>query len=311
MDMYQKREARQKKKMETSTDDKSAQGKNINWFPGHMTKALRMIDDQAKLVDGFIYVLDGRAPYSSLNPEFFKRIKDKPFLYVINKCDMANDVITNKWKAYFQEKGVRVITLDSTKSNSSRAVYVEVLKMMSEKLERFKLKGVNKSVRLMILGIPNCGKSTLINNFVGKKRAVTGDRPGVTRGKQWLTVDDKIELLDTPGTLYPSFNNQTIAKNVAFIGSINDSILDIEGLALDLIKKLQEINPAIIGDRYNTERGLEPLEIYEAICKKRGFILRGNEMDYTRAAKAIIDDYRKGKLGKITLEMPDTKYVRL
>lgn len=281
----------------------------IQWFPGHMTKALRMIDDNAKLVDGFIYVLDARAPFSSLNPEFLKRINNKPFLYVLNKADLADDKLTSAWKAFFEKKSSKVLAINSTQNNSTRAIYVEAQKMMSEKLERNRLKGINKSVKLMVLGIPNSGKSTLINNFCGKKRAQTGDKPGVTRGKQWLKVDDKMELLDTPGTLYPSFENQEIARNVAFIGSINDDILDVEGLALELIKKLKEENMGVLKARYDIDEQKEPLEIYEQICLKRGFILRGGEFDYSRGASTIIDEFRKGKLGKITLETPSKEYV--
>ncbi|MEG2001538.1 MAG: ribosome biogenesis GTPase YlqF [Clostridia bacterium] len=284
----------------------------IQWFPGHMTKALRLIDDNVKLVDGFIYVLDARAPYSSLNPEFLKRMNSKPFLYVLNKADMANDTITAQWKTYFTKLGVSTICVNSTQTNATRQVYQEILKMMREKLERHAAKGISKSVRIMVIGIPNCGKSTLINNFIGKKRALTGDKPGVTKGKQWIAVDDRIDLLDTPGTLYPSFENQEVAKNVAFVGSINDDILDIEGLALDLIKKLYDINPSIFVDRFGIEAtNKEPLEIYEAVCKKRGYVLKGGEFDYSRLAKVFIDEFRKGKLGNISLETPEASYVRI
>lgn len=282
----------------------------IQWFPGHMTKALRMIDDNVKLVDGFIYVLDARAPYSSLNPEFLKRMNNKPFLYVLNKADLANDAITTMWRNYFTQKGVPSMCLNSTKTNASRQVYQEILKMMKEKIDRNKAKGVSKSVRIMVLGIPNCGKSTLINNFCGKKRAMTGDRPGVTKGKQWLTVDDKIELLDTPGTLYPSFENQEIARNVAYIGSINDDILDIEELAVELIKKLLEIRPTVFSERFEIDvKSMSTADICESICQKRGYILKGGELDYPRFASAFVDEFRKGKLGLITLETPQNSYV--
>lgn len=282
----------------------------IQWFPGHMTKALRMIDDNTKLVDGFIYVLDARAPYSSLNPEFLKRINNKPFLYVINKSDLADDAVTAKWRTYFEKTGKKAIILNSITNNSTRTVYSEILKLFAEKLDRYKAKGIVKPIRLMVLGIPNCGKSTLINNFCGQKRANTGDKPGVTRGKQWLSVDDKIQLLDTPGTLYPSFENQEIAKNIAYVGSINDDILDIEGLCLELIKKLSVTYPELLKNRYGVEISTEPLEIYEEICKKRGFIVRGGEYDYTRCANTIIDEFRKAKIGKISLESPCEEYVR-
>lgn len=282
----------------------------IQWFPGHMTKALRMIDDNVKLVDGFIYVLDGRAPYSSLNPEFLKRINNKPFIYVINKADLADESVTVKWKSYFEKTGKKVVVLNSTHNNSTRLVYGEIIKLFAEKLDRYKTKGIVKPIRLMVLGIPNCGKSTLINNFCGQKRANTGDKPGVTRGKQWLNVDEKIQLLDTPGTLYPSFDNQDIAKNIAYIGSINDDILDIEGLCLELIKKLTLDYPNLLSTRYNVELHDDPLITYELICKKRGFILRGGEFDYTRCANTVIDEYRKGKIGKITLETPNYEYVK-
>ncbi|MBR2398015.1 MAG: ribosome biogenesis GTPase YlqF [Clostridia bacterium] len=282
----------------------------IQWFPGHMTKALRMIDENVKIVDGFIYVLDARAPYSSLNPEFVKRINNKPYLYVINKCDLADPKKTRAWVEYFQNTGKPCVSLNSVFTNSSRIVYQEVLKMFAEKIERQKQKGVSKPIRLMVLGIPNSGKSTLINNLCGQKRANTGDKPGITRGKQWINVDDKIQLLDTPGTLFPSFENQDIAKCVAYIGSINDDILDIEGLALELIGKLSKIYPDLMKERYGVELSDIPLETYEAICKKRGFILRGKEFDYTRGAKTVIDEFRKGKIGNITLETPNEEYVR-
>lgn len=282
----------------------------IQWFPGHMTKALRMIDENVKVVDGFIYVLDARAPYSSLNPEFLKRISNKPFLYVINKTDLADPQKTSQWKSYFERMGKKAVCINSVTANSSKLVYREILDLFSEKIERYKAKGVVKPIRLMVLGIPNCGKSTLINNFCGAKRANTGDRPGVTRGKQWLSVDDKIQLLDTPGTLYPSFENQDIARNIAYIGSINDDILDTDSLCLDLIAKLTELYPELLAERYNVKLSEAPLETYEAICKKRGFILRGGEFDYSRCARTVIDEFRKGRIGRITLEGPSDGYVK-
>lgn len=275
---------------------------DIQWFPGHMTKALRLISENTKLVDGFIYVLDARAPFSSLNPEFLTRINNKPYMYVISKSDLANEERTRQWVEYFIKNKVPTVTVNSRKTNDSRRVYQALLNLLSEKIDRNIEKGIKKPIRIMVLGIPNCGKSTLINNLCGKKRAETGDRPGVTRGKQWLKVDDKIELLDTPGTLYPSFENQEKAKNVAYIGSINDKILDKEGLALELIKKLVEVAPSVLNTRYGVDESLEPLEIYEAICKRRGFILKKNEFDYTRGATTILDEFRKGVLGKITLD---------
>ena len=277
----------------------------IQWFPGHMTKTLRMMDEEVKKVDGVIYVLDARAPLSSINPEFEKRIKHKPHLFVLNKIDLADDKETALWKKHFSKEHLCVTTI-SIKTNASKEVYKKSLELLKEKIQRNRNREVNKKMRLMVIGIPNSGKSTLINNLCGEKRAKTGDKPGVTRGKQWLSVDNQVELLDTPGSLYPSFENQEKAKNLAYIGSINDNILDLNTLCLLFIEKLQTIYPNALKERYNIEdSSQEPLEIYEQICKKRGFLLRKGEYDYDRGAKTIIDDYRKGRLGKITLDSYD------
>ncbi len=274
----------------------------IQWFPGHMTKTLRMMDDEIKKVDGVIYVLDARAPYSSLNPEFQKRIQNKPHMYVINKCDLADDRATALWVKHFSRDGNICVRAISTKSGAAKEVYKKALQLLKEKIERNRAKQVNKKMRLMVIGIPNSGKSTLINNLCGNKRAITGDKPGVTRGKQWLYVDEQMELCDTPGSLYPSFENQKTAKNLAYIGSINDNILDKNELALEFLKTMVNIYPKMLEERYKIDASKEPLEIYEQICKNRGFLLRGGDFDYDRGAATILDDFRKGRTGDITLD---------
>lgn len=279
---------------------------NINWFPGHMTKALRMMEKEIEVIDLVIYVLDGRAPFSCENPSFKRIIKNKPIIYVINKIDLANDEQTRKWQRFFSNgENVDCVLLNSTLSNSSKIIKESMKNLLSAKLEKNKRKGVFMPMRAMVIGVPNCGKSTLINNLCGKSKTITGDRPGVTRGKQWVKIDESIELLDTPGTLWPDLSNEKIAHNLAYIGAIKEEVLDISSLALDFIVDINQIDENILKNRYNIEFELDeqPIEIYEKICKARGFVLKGNNFDYERCARAILDDFKKGRLGKITLDI--------
>lgn len=278
----------------------------INWFPGHMTKALRMMEKELDVVDVIIYVLDGRAPFSCENPSFKNITKNKPIVYVINKIDLSNEEQIKKWQKYFSEGENRLcVLLNSTLSNSSKIIKDCMNKLLIKKLEKNKKKGINIPLRAMVIGVPNCGKSTLINNLCGKGKAITGDKPGVTRGKQWVKIDEGIEMLDTPGTLWPDLENDKVAHNLAYIGSIKEEVLDISSLALDFISDLNKIDKSILTNRYNIEfdENDELIDIYEKICKKRGFVLKGNNYDYERCARALFDDFRKGRLGKITLDI--------
>ncbi|PKK96132.1 MAG: ribosome biogenesis GTPase YlqF [Tenericutes bacterium HGW-Tenericutes-4] len=276
---------------------------DIQWFPGHMTKALRMMEEEIKVIDLVMYVLDSRAPFSCVNPSFKDIIGSKPIIYILNKADLADEVLIKKWANYFNQGNARSIILDSTLSGSGKKVVEKMKELLNDKLERNRKKGIVMPLRAMIIGVPNSGKSTLINNLCGKGKTVTGNRPGVTRGKQWVKIADNIELMDTPGTLWPSFEDEKVAKHLAFIGSIRDQVLDLEELALELIKDILELNPKLIENRYGfSVENLTPLEIFENVCKVRGLLIRGGEFDYARGATVIIDDFRKGKLGKITLD---------
>lgn len=277
----------------------------IQWFPGHMTKALRQMEQSVKKVDSLIYLLDSRAPFSCINPQFSHLLTNKPTVYVLNKCDLVDRNELLKWKEYFESKGHYVILTDSSTKKDAKTVIAALNEINREKIERNKAKGINYAVKAMVIGMPNTGKSTLINSLCADKRTITGDRPGVTRGEQWVKLDNGIILLDTPGTLCHSIEVERTALNLAFIGCIRDAVLDTEGLALEFIKIVKEIYPENLRNRYNvTLEEKTPLEIYEAIGKNRGFLLRGGEIDYTRTAAAILDDFRKGRMGKMILELP-------
>ncbi len=279
---------------------------NIQWFPGHMTKAIRMMKENIKLVNAVVYVLDARAIKSSVNPTFDEIIGDKPILYVVSKIDLVEKSDLDKWKNYFENNKLNYVFIDSTNNANGKLVVNKLNSILSDITLKFKEKGVNKTLRAMVIGIPNCGKSTLINCICKSKRAVTGDKAGVTKGKQWVKVSDGLELLDTPGTLCPAFDNQTIAENIAFIGSINEDILDISDLCLALIDRLSNLCPELLCSRYKLEEIQDtPLKTYELIAKKRGFLIRGGDYDYERCARAVVDDFRKQKIGKIMLDLPE------
>ncbi len=274
----------------------------VQWFPGHMTKALRNMENDVKKVDLIIYVLDARAPFSCVNPEFTKVIGNRPIIYVLNKADLADEKKNADWTKYFSTKNSACISLNSTQTNAGKILVEKIHNLLSEKIKKYDSKGVAMINRAMVLGVPNSGKSTLINNLCGRYKAVTGDKPGVTKNTQWVKIGGNIELLDTPGTLWPSFENQEIAKNLAFIGSIRDEVIDIPELSLDFIAKLKNEYPEFLINRYAVDLDAEPVEILEQIGNYRKFVLRGGEIDYDRASRALIDDFRKGRLGKITLE---------
>ena len=270
--------------------------KRIQWFPGHMTKAMRMMEDSVPLADGIIYVLDARCPASSFNRKLLKIAGDKPVLYILNKADLADEKADNLMKLL----GGNAVKINAANSNSRRDIMAAINKLIAAKREKNLAKGYNKTFRFMVVGVPNTGKSTVINLLAGAKRTVTGDKAGVTRGKQWIRLDG-FELLDTPGTMPPAFENQTLALHLAFVGSINDDILDLDDIALELLGELYEKYPKRLEERYGITGG-EKIEMLDCVCKRRGLILRGGEYDYERGERAVIDDFRKGRLGRITLD---------
>ena len=277
----------------------------IQWFPGHMAKAKRQMEDSIKRVDSLIYVLDARAPFSSVNPEFENLIAMKPVLYVINKCDLVEKRATDAWLAAFRAEGMTALAISSTIGKDASKVLSALREINKEKIERNRQKGVNYALKAMVIGMPNTGKSTLINALCRGKKTVTGDKPGVTKGEQWVRLDGGISLLDTPGTLCHSMKSEKIGLHLAFIGAVRDAVVDTTELSLELIKFLAEKRPGTLAARYGAEETGTPLEILSQIAAKRGFMRKGGEVDFDKAALALIDDFRKTRLGKITLEEPD------
>ncbi len=280
---------------------------DIQWYPGHMTKTKRMIQENVKMVDIVIELVDARIPLSSKNPDIDVFAKDKFRIIILNKCDLANPTITNEWKAYFEERGFSVVLANSVKGDGINNVYTVARQLMAEKIERLRLRGrIFVPIRSMIVGIPNVGKSTLINKYVGKKITETGDRPGVTKSKQWVKLKKDFELLDTPGILWPKFTDQQVGIKLAITGAINDKILDIETLSMELIKILVKLDKTTLEKRYSIEIDDAdlPHEILAKIAKKRGFIMKGNELDLERCAIIVVDEFRAKKLGALSLERP-------
>ncbi len=277
--------------------------KKINWFPGHMAKAMRKTEEDVKLCDGVIYVLDARAPYASINPKLMKIFLNKPVVYALNKSDLISPEAAKKIIADFRAKGLNIERIDGLLKKDTDKLKLACASAVKDKAERNKIKGINKTFRFMVAGIPNTGKSTIINTMSGKKKAETGDKAGVTRSNKWIRLGD-IELLDTPGTMPPSMENQRYGEHLAYIGAINDDILDMEGLTLKLIAELKEIAPKEFKEKYKLEDlDKEPLALFDDVCRKRGYVVKGGEVDYGRCARAIIDDLRKGRIGKICFEV--------
>ena len=275
--------------------------KNIQWFPGHMTKAMRDMEAKRDLCDGIICVLDARAPIATINKNFKKIFGEKPVLYILNKADLADTGKTDAFIKMLGDRGKYCVKCDCTNPATKKSILQKLNEITQEKRAKAQAKGVNRVFRFMVAGIPNTGKSTLVNLISGQKRAKTGDKAGVTRDVRWLRCG-AFDLLDTPGTMPPSFDDQYHARHLAYIGSINDDILDMDDIALCLLGELAEKYPQYLTERYNITEFDNNLQMYETLCKRRGFILRGGEFDYERGAKALIDDFRKGRLGKITLE---------
>ena len=306
MDMYQKRKIR-KEKRENSNQNEKFHKVVLNWFPGHMTKTFRVMEKEIKNIDVVIILLDARIPYSSQNPEVEKLIKNKPRVYILNKRDLADENITNQWIKHFKSNGMGAIAINSKTGKNSKVIVDKVHAELSELLERREKRGIEKlKIKAMMVGIPNVGKSTFINSLAGTRRAKAQDKPGVTRGKQWVTVGD-LDLLDMPGVLWPKFENQNVAANLAFIGSIKDDVLDIEELAVALISELKEIYPELLKDRYKlTDEDLqgESYEILGTIARKRGMLLPGGVENTERASIMLCDEFRGSKMGRISLERP-------
>ena len=264
---------------------------------------MRDMEAKRDLCDGVICVLDARAPIATVNKNLKKIFGEKPILYVLNKADLADTGKVDAFLKLFEERGMYAVKCDSTNISTKRVLIQKLNAITEEKRARAQAKGLNRTFRFMVAGIPNTGKSTIVNLLSGQKRAKTGDKAGVTRDVRWLKCG-AFDLLDTPGTMPPSFDNQCHARHLAYIGSINDDILDMDDIALELLGELAELYPQCLTDRYGITDFSEKLGMYEAVCKRRGFIFRGGEFDYERGAKAIIDDFRKGRIGKVCLETP-------
>ncbi|NLT08451.1 MAG: ribosome biogenesis GTPase YlqF [Ruminococcus sp.] len=285
--------------------------KQIQWFPGHMAKTRRLITANLKLVDAVAEIVDARAPLSSRNPEMDHLTNGKPRIVILSKCDLADEKATQMWINYFRNNGAEAVAIDCKSGKGLKnvlpAVRTKVLKELMEKRERSGMS--TAAVRLMVVGIPNVGKSTFINRLAGSKRAKAEDRPGVTRTKQWVKLDSSTELLDMPGVLWPKFEDQEIAIRLAFTGAISDDILDIETLAMKLLSYLSENYPAALAERYKVEaeEGDTGLDLLEKVGRKRGMMISGGEINTERAAITVMDEFRSGKLGRITLELPPKK----
>jgi len=276
---------------------------NIQWYPGHMTKAKRAMKEDLKLIDLVIELLDARVPVSSRNPDIDELAGQKSRLILLNKADMADEKTTSAWVAEFKKQGIHTIPIDARQKGFKKQVMDAVLYACWEKLERDKRRGImNRPIRAMVVGIPNVGKSTFINSFAGKASAKTGNKPGVTRGNQWIHIDKQLELLDTPGILWPKFEDQKVGLDLAMIGSISDEVLNIEELAFEFLKYMSKAYPDKLAERYGLDTGMEALKMMEEIARKRGCLKKGSEPDYEKAAKLIIDDFRSGRLGRLTIE---------
>jgi len=280
---------------------------NIQWFPGHMTKARRMMEANVRLVDAVCEIVDARIPESSRNPDVTELVGQKPRVLILNRIDQADIDLTKAWAAYYRTLGYAVVETDSQSGRGVDAFYPALIQLLQEKIEQNRAKGmVGKPLRAMIVGIPNVGKSSFINRVAKRKAAIASDKPGVTRGKQWIVVGEGLELLDTPGILWPRFDSQTVGENLAFTGAVRDQIMDRETLAANLLLRLRELYPERIEERYKfiPDPEANGYELLETAARKRGFLIRGGEADLERMAVQLLDEFRGGKLGRITLERP-------
>ena len=288
-------------------DTRFANQYNIQWFPGHMTKTLRMMEQEIQHVDASLVLLDARIPLSSLNPEIERITARKPKLYALNKADLADPAVTEEWIRYFRAADAGCVAISAKQKGGANAVKTAIEKELAGLLERRQNRGMGGAkTQVMLCGIPNVGKSTFINTFAGSARAKAADRPGVTKGKQWVSTD-KFDLLDMPGVLWKKFDSKTIASNLAFIGSIKDDILDVEELAMNLLDEVRRNYPDLVAQRYKLDAetlALPPYELMEAIGRKRGLLVRGGEVNTERCAIMLVDEFRACKWGRISLERP-------
>ena len=279
---------------------------HFQWYPGHMTKAKRMMQENMKLIDLVIELVDARVPVSSRNPDLDELGKNKARLILLNKSDLAEERMNDVWAAYFKEKGYSVVKLNAKKGGGIKSIQGVIQDACKEKIERDRKRGIlNRPVRAMVVGIPNVGKSTFINALAGKACAKTGNKPGVTKGKQWIRLNKNVELLDTPGILWPKFEDQTVGLRLAWIGSIKDEILNTEELAAELTGFLVNSYPDVLKEKYEIEESADGFENLRGIAESRHCLVKGNELDTEKAAKLLLDDFRNGRLGRITLETPE------
>ena len=281
---------------------------NIQWFPGHMTKAQRMIEENLKLVDAVCEILDARIPRSSRNPDIDRLAGDKPRLVILNRTDLADPTITARWRKYFEAQGMAILETDARTGKGVNGFAPAIRRLLAEKIKEDEAKGqVGRPLRVMILGIPNVGKSTFINKVAGRKAAIAGDKPGVTRGKQWINIDAGLDLLDTPGILWPRFDSQEVGEMLAITNAIKADVLDKETLAANFMLRLRQMYPQAIKDRYkfDPDPDMNGFELLEQAAKKRGFLVSRGEYDIERMANTLLGEYHEGKLGRLSLEMPD------
>lgn len=281
----------------------------IQWYPGHMAKARRMLEENIKLIDVVVELVDARAPLATRNPDFDALFSQKSRVILLNKSDLASNEQTKRWIEYYKAQGISALAFVSTSSTKRKAAISLIEAAAADKVAKMKEKGVIKTVRTMVVGIPNVGKSTFINRIAGETKAKVGDKPGVTKGKQWVKVSPYLELMDTPGLLWPKLENEALAKHLAYIGSINDDIMDNERLAADMLHELIKICPEELKERYKKiQDGMTADELLEAVARSRGFILSGGVFDTERASRIALDEFRAGKIAKITLEQAGNEY---
>ena len=289
-------------------ENNSFEKMNIQWFPGHMTKAQRMIEENLKLVDAVCEILDARIPRSSRNPDIDRLAGDKPRLVILNRIDLADPNVTARWKKYFEARGLAILETDARTGKGVSGFVPAVRRLLADKIREYEAKGqVGRPLRVMILGIPNVGKSTFINKVAGRKAAIAGDKPGVTRGKQWINIDAGLDLLDTPGILWPKFDSQEVGEMLAITNAIKADVLDKETLAANFMLRLRQMYPQAIKDRYkfDPDPEMNGFELLEQAAKKRGFLVSRGEYDIERMANTLLGEYHEGKLGRLSLEMPD------
>ncbi len=287
-----------------------AEVSSVQWFPGHMTKTRRLMQKNITLVDAVVEITDARIPQSSRNPEMDKLVGQKPRLIILNKCDAADAKMTSMWLSYYKKKGITALAMDCRSGKGVKAFLPTLKVLLKDQIEKWNSKGmIGRPMRIMIVGIPNVGKSSFINRMAKSRIAKVEDRPGVTRGKQWVSLNKELELLDMPGVLWPKFEDQLVGERLAFTGAVKDDIMDLEHLACRLLQYLNENYPESITGRYNVnpEKDIEGYEILKMIGAKRGFLISGGEINTERAAITVIDEFRSGKAGKITFEMPPSK----